>query len=52
MYCKNCGKEIPRQAAFCPHCGAKKTPLMRIPKPPLRRLERRPDGIDGGGWWY
>lgn len=26
MYCKNCGKEIPRQAAFCPHCGAKNTP--------------------------
>ena len=25
MYCKNCGKEIPRQAAFCPHCGAKNT---------------------------
>lgn len=21
MYCKNCGKGIPPQAAFCPHCG-------------------------------
>ena len=26
MCCKNCGKEIPRQAAFCPHCGEKNTP--------------------------
>ena len=26
MYCKNCGKKIPQQAAFCPHCGTKNTP--------------------------
>lgn len=23
MYCIRCGKEIPADAAFCPHCGAK-----------------------------
>lgn len=23
MYCKNCGKEIERDSAFCPHCGTK-----------------------------
>ena len=22
MYCKSCGKEIPDDATFCPHCGA------------------------------
>ena len=23
MFCKNCGKEIPEDAKFCPNCGAK-----------------------------
>ena len=23
MFCKNCGKEISDDAAFCPHCGTK-----------------------------
>lgn len=22
MFCKNCGKQIPDDAAFCPNCGA------------------------------
>ena len=24
MFCKNCGKELPQQATFCPYCGEKK----------------------------
>ncbi|URN83219.1 zinc-ribbon domain-containing protein [Acetobacterium wieringae] len=23
MFCENCGKQIPDDAAFCTHCGAK-----------------------------
>ena len=23
MYCLNCGKELPKESLFCPHCGKK-----------------------------
>ena len=23
MFCNKCGKEVPNNSAFCPHCGAK-----------------------------
>lgn len=41
MYCKNCGKEIPRGANFCPSCGAKVEeeqvyPAQSLPGQPAR----------------
>ena len=31
MYCANCGKEIPEQAAFCPGCGQATRPRTSSP---------------------
>lgn len=44
MFCENCGKQIPDDAAFCTHCGAKQLggsapsqPISTLPKPqPVR----------------
>ncbi|MCD8203954.1 MAG: zinc ribbon domain-containing protein [Coprobacillus sp.] len=36
MYCHKCGKEIPDDADYCPHCG---TENIYKPKAPSKRLE-------------
>lgn len=33
MYCTNCGKEIPKGAAFCPECGAAQEKVMQDSAP-------------------
>ena len=29
MYCKNCGKELPENAKFCPKCGAEQEAVSK-----------------------
>jgi len=39
LYCSNCGKEVPEEAAFCPNCGF---PQRGIP---IQLQRRRPTGV-------
>lgn len=32
MFCENCGKQIPDDAAFCTHCGAKQIKKSTLPQ--------------------
>lgn len=32
MYCRQCGKEIGEDAAFCPYCGASQVPQAQPPQ--------------------
>jgi len=57
MFCENCGKQIPDDAAFCTHCGAKqlKTPtpsqtVNRVQPPqPVRPNAPQPPPQASGG---
>jgi uncharacterized RDD family membrane protein YckC len=47
MFCSNCGKELPSDATFCPHCGAKskqprQAPLHDLPRPALNACPESP----------
>ena len=35
MFCENCGKEIPDDATFCPHCGFSSSKLKKEDKTPV-----------------
>lgn len=39
MFCENCGKQIPEDAAFCTHCGAKQ-PGISATKPAIDSLQK------------
>jgi ABC-type multidrug transport system permease subunit len=57
MFCENCGKQIPDDAVFCTHCGAKqlKTPappqtMNRVQQPqPVRPSSPQPPAQASGG---
>lgn len=38
MYCKNCGKELPNGAAFCPECGTKQNNVTANIKTRIREF--------------
>lgn len=38
MYCKNCGKELPNGAAFCPECGTKQNNVTANIKTRIRKF--------------
>ena len=42
MFCKNCGKEIPYGANFCPNCGATITRVDAIQNPKLHYSKCNP----------
>jgi len=35
MFCKNCGKEVPEDARFCPQCGSPVSIASESPEPPV-----------------
>ena len=41
MYCWKCGKPLPEEARFCPHCGAE----VRIPKEEIKFTEDGKGGL-------
>ncbi len=57
MFCENCGKQIPDDAVFCTHCGAKqlKTPVLsqtvsNVQQPqPVRQSSTQPPAQVTGG---
>lgn len=38
MYCKNCGKELPNEAVFCPECGTKQNNVTANIKTRIRKF--------------
>ncbi len=57
MFCENCGKQIPDDAVFCTHCGAKQLkipvppqPVNRVQQPqPVRASAPQPRAQETGG---
>lgn len=52
MFCENCGKQIPDDAAFCTHCGAKQSggsapsqTVSTVPKPQPVRASPPPQPV-------
>lgn len=41
MFCPNCGREIPPQAAFCLGCGVS-----------VEKMKNSPQEKAGAGWWW
>ena len=41
MYCWKCGKPLPEEARFCPHCGAE----VRIPKEEVKFTDDGKGGL-------
>lgn len=41
MFCQNCGKEIPDDATFCPHCGMKNEKAMPKDNPSVSVVKEK-----------